>query len=436
MAWSRECGEVFLIWMVHTPVVVTSNADDCAQVLGRTKDFAPPSFQTAIFNELQPDPYMPVIHSLPRNRLLTAFSPKALPGFVDIINRSTQRLVSNIQTSINSKPGTPLNFTPYLADTTFTILLETALGSKLTPEERKLFQKESNALLTEALAEHFTYPMRRIFAFLGVRKRLFEKNHFVRKFAERLLIERENEKPEEKHSRSSDLLDVICSLPVDNRDQQVSLTTRFAIAGFESSSEAIAWTVFEVCGDESVEAKIVNELKNVLGDRENIAYEDISKLTYLTCVWKETLRLHPASGFLLRQSKRDVFLDGSNVFIPKNSQVGVLIAGAQRSIDRGDEFLPSRWEALAPEGQKLPPKAFLAFSCGPGRCPGQFLAEFEGIFILASLFRNFHMSLSCERSNIVAVSDWVERATGPDPDSCTKNSTWTIPVTCRPRSSF
>jgi len=146
----------------------------------------------------------------------------------------------------------------------------------------------------------------------------------------------------------------------------------FAIAGFESSSESLAWALFEVY------KKIQTEIARVLGYRSHVSYQDYQKLAYLKCVWKETLRLHPAAGFLLRVATLDTTL----------------------------WCVPERWA----DENSVVHNALLSFSCGPERRPGRPLADFEGVIILAQLFRAFNIKLGCEREEIVGISDWTERA--------------------------
>ncbi len=55
MAWFRDLGDVFQIWIVHKRAIVTANPEDVAQILGKPHLFARPKAQTVLFNDLQPE---------------------------------------------------------------------------------------------------------------------------------------------------------------------------------------------------------------------------------------------------------------------------------------------------------------------------------------------------------------------------------------------
>ena len=66
------------------------------------------------------------------------------------------------------------------------------------------------------------------------------------------------------------------------------------------------------------------EIDIVLGDKNEITYEDLSRLNYVSCVIKETLRLWPpANGTVRRVDTDDFNIDGLN--IPKDTIIHVIL---------------------------------------------------------------------------------------------------------------
>lgn len=59
------------------------------------------------------------------------------------------------------------------------------------------------------------------------------------------------------------------------------------------------------------------EIDEVMGARPNVTYEDLTKLEYIGCVFKETLRKWPVAAEFSRISTHDVELSGLHV--PKNT---------------------------------------------------------------------------------------------------------------------
>eukprot|EP00171_Calliarthron_tuberculosum_P019485 IDg19485t1 len=303
LEWFRELGDVFQIWIVHRQVVVTANPEDVVHILGKPSLFERPPAQTALFNDLQPDSFQTMprdVHYLHRKRIRDAFNPATVRNFAATVSNAANALVQRLECVVKDDPSAPINFTPEVADTTFTILLEAVLGSKTFAKKRYDFVKASHALLRELLIEYFTYPLRRLFAFTGVRRNLFRKHRNVLKFAEELVDARENESEAELNARHLDVLDVIRELDPTDRQRQVSNVTMFCIAGFESSSEAIAWAIYEICGHPGTKEKIQAEIDSIFGDSDELGYDKVHQLHYLQQVWKETLRLHPTAGFMLR----------------------------------------------------------------------------------------------------------------------------------------
>lgn len=437
MAWFGQLGEVFQIWIMHKRVVVTANPDDVKQILGNTDSFARPAAQTALFNDLQPNSFqiMPRdVHKVHRARLRDVLNPKVLQEMHSVVASVAEGLVEKLKGFSEAAPDAAINLTPHLADTTFQVLLQAALGSFMSPEERKDFAKQSNLLLTDLLAEYITYPLRRIMWFTGIRRRLFRQNRLCRGYAAKLLAEREKEPTASRAARPEDLLDVIRELTPTDTTQQVCNLTMFMIAGFESSAEALAWAVYELCGRSDVLRRIHAELASVVGDGE-IKFEHIGKMPYLQAVWTEVLRLHPASGFLLRRAEKDTTLCGSRVFIPAGVQVGALIGGAQRHpafVKDGDAFNPDRWLGA---GAGRARRAFFPFSCGPERCPGQSLGGHEGVVILATILRGLEIELACPKEQVSRFSDWTERARAPAPGKGPEDKSWSVPVRVRARAA-
>ena len=64
-------------------------------------------------------------------------------------------------------------------------------------------------------------------------------------------------------------------------------------------------------------------MDNVLGSRNEITYEDISKLKYVGCVFKEALRIYPAGPFLSRYLTEDVE-SANGLRIPANTHIAVI----------------------------------------------------------------------------------------------------------------
>ena len=63
------------------------------------------------------------------------------------------------------------------------------------------------------------------------------------------------------------------------------------------------------------------EIETVCKDTSFVTYDDTTNLSYLSQVWKETLRLYPPAPGTARETPTDCVID--DVFIPKKSFITV-----------------------------------------------------------------------------------------------------------------
>jgi cholesterol 24(S)-hydroxylase len=97
----------------------------------------------------------------------------------------------------------------------------------------------------------------------------------------------------------------------------------FLAAGQETTSNALALTIFELGQNPDVLEKLNDEIRSVLANKPLISADDLAKLEYNSCVFKEGLRKWPPVVGFIRQSQKEMNLNG--YFIPKNSIIQVVV---------------------------------------------------------------------------------------------------------------
>ncbi len=91
------------------------------------------------------------------------------------------------------------------------------------------------------------------------------------------------------------------------------------LAGHDTTAGTLPWVWYLLAKHPEVEAKVRQELQQVLGDSP-ASFDSFHKLTYTTMVIKETLRLYPQAYVLFaRVAAEDVEVGGYH--IPKGSQL-------------------------------------------------------------------------------------------------------------------
>ncbi|KAL2477782.1 Cytochrome [Forsythia ovata] len=140
--------------------------------------------------------------------------------------------------------------------------------------------------------------------------------------------------------------------------------------------------------------KARNELKDVVGVNGLIQESDISRLTYLQAVVKETFRFHPVVPFLVpHKANTDIEING--YIVPKNAQIIVNVWASGRDSNtwsNSDSFIPERFldRKIDFKGQDF---ELIPFGAGRRICPGLPLAHRMVHLMLATLIRDFEWKL-------------------------------------------
>ncbi|XP_023211958.1 cytochrome P450 4C1-like [Centruroides sculpturatus] len=120
----------------------------------------------------------------------------------------------------------------------------------------------------------------------------------------------------------------------------------------------------------------------------DITIDDLTKMTYLECVIKETIRIYPTYPLIARKNPSEMKI--GNYVLPANSTLIISIYGIHHNpsvYENPEVFDPDRF---LPENYKnLHPYAFLPFSVGPRNCLGSKLAMITMKMVLANVLRNF-----------------------------------------------
>jgi cytochrome P450 len=178
-------------------------------------------------------------------------------------------------------------------------------------------------------------------------------------------------------------------LPMSDRQILDEALTMFA-AGTETTSNSVTWTLYMLTQHPEVRERVEYEVDR-LGDRDP-TYEDLPRLAYLLQVFKETLRLFPASAVLSREAGEGADLSGMP--LPRHFMVFVSPYTIHRSPDLWpdpEKFDPTRFD---PENERSRPRiAWIPFGAGPRTCIGNHFALMEAQLVLATILRRFRLDM-------------------------------------------
>ena len=163
------------------------------------------------------------------------------------------------------------------------------------------------------------------------------------------------------------------------------------MAGHETTSLALTWTLYLLSQHPAIETKLHTELRDVLGGRTPRA-EDVPKLRYARLVLDEALRLYPPAHTLSREAIAADELGGHR--IPAGATVYIVpwVLHRHRKLwDHPERFDPERF---SPERSANRPKmAYIPFGAGPRICIGAAFAITEAILILATIAQRYRLHL-------------------------------------------
>ncbi|KAM3327370.1 hypothetical protein P3S67_002496 [Capsicum chacoense] len=168
-------------------------------------------------------------------------------------------------------------------------------------------------------------------------------------------------------------------------------------AATDTTTSTVEWAMAEILKQPEIMKKAQIELAEIIGEGISVEEADVSRLPYLQCIIKETLRMHPPVPLLVpRKVEQDVEL--CSYIIPKGSQVLINVWAIGRDSTFWEDplvFKPERFLSLDLDiqGQNF---EMIPFGGGRRMCPGLPLALRMLSVMLGSLLNSFNWKLEAD----------------------------------------
>ncbi|XP_066478982.1 cytochrome P450 4A11-like, partial [Tiliqua scincoides] len=341
-------------------------------------------------------------------RLLTpAFHYDILKPYVALIADSTKVMLDKWEKLIAEDPTKSLEMFDHVSLMTLDSIMKCAFSYKSNCQlDRKLdyYVKSVSdlTLLVFQRATFFLFSSNLIYQFTPSGRRYKEAIQLTHQHTKKVIEERkkslQNERELEKiqKKRHLDFLDILlCArdengIGLSDEDIRAEVDT-FMFAGHDTTASAISWLLYSMAQHPEHQERCREEIKDILGDREDIQWDDLGKMTYTTMCIKESLRLYSPVPVVSRQlSKPITFFDGRT--LPEGFLVAVSIHIIHRnpSVWQDPEvFDPTRFSAEGSSPRHS--HAFIPFAAGSRNCIGQQFAMNEIKIALALTLLRFEI---------------------------------------------
>nr|QWT43260.1 geraniol 10-hydroxylase [Bacopa monnieri] len=346
--------------------------------------------------------YLPVSSTWRNMRKIlnsNVFSGNSLDGSKEIRCRKVEELVESCKSQ--SRRGEAVDIGEAAFTTSLNLLSNTLFSKDLADpfsDSAKEFKDSVRKMSTEAAKPNLAdfFPLLARFDPQRIRYRMTITAEKVLELFRGLVDERLNKEKlmnghdDNHHEGKNDVLDVLLASKEIDRNNIEHLCLDLFVAGTDTTSGTVEWAMAEVLKNPDVMKKVKAELDEVIGKGKVIDEADISRLPYLRCVVKETLRLHAPVPFLVpRRVEQDVELCG--YVVPKNTQVFVNAWAIARDAEtwtsplefKPERFLDSEMDVRGRDFELIP------FGAGRRICPGLPLAIRMVPVMLGSLLNCF-----------------------------------------------
>uniref|UniRef100_A0A6B2E8P4 Putative cytochrome p450 6g1-like protein n=1 Tax=Phlebotomus kandelakii TaxID=1109342 RepID=A0A6B2E8P4_9DIPT len=231
-----------------------------------------------------------------------------------------------------------------------------------------------------------------------------ETNQFMRSTIHYVMEERIK-----SGTKRNDLIDTLIMMKETDGDlfkgdTLVAQAAIFLIAGYETSSSAIAFTLFELARHPEVQEKLRKEVRAYAEKYGSLQYETINEMEYLHMVMKESLRLYPSLPFLDRvcvpvDGKKSYSLEPYHKFeIPRGMPIYIPVSPIHRdpkNYTDPDKFIPERFSAENKDS--IDQYNYLSFGIGPRNCIGSRFGYFQVKLALFTIIKDYKVEV-CEKT--------------------------------------
>ncbi|XP_056337493.1 cholesterol 24-hydroxylase [Danio aesculapii] len=404
LQWAEKYGPVYRINTLHYITIVVYCPEATKTIMMSPKYTKDPFVYRRMFNLfgkrfLGYGLITAVDHDIwyrQRRIMDPAFSSSYLRSLISTFDEMSERLMDKLEEMANSK--TPAVMHDLVNCVTLDVICKVAFGVDLN----FLTQKESpfqNAV--ELCLKGMTYdvrdPLFRVFPQnWKLIQQIRDATELLRKTGEKWIQNRKTAVKNGEDVPKDILTQILKAVEEENAnstedfEQMLDNFVTFFMAGQETTANQLSFAIMELGRNPEIYKRAKAEVDEVLGTKRDISNEDLGKLTYLSQVLKETLRLYPTAPGTNRWLHEDMVING--IKIPGGCSVmfnSFVSQRLEKYFTDPLKFDPERFDVNAPK----PYYTYYPFALGPRTCIGQVFSQMEAKVVLAKLLQRFEFSL-------------------------------------------
>ncbi|CRL05217.1 CLUMA_CG018035, isoform A [Clunio marinus] len=343
-----------------------------------------------------------------RNKMTTTFSSGKIKGMMPTLTEISQELSDVINEAVEDKQC--LNFRDIASRYMCEIIGQVAFGLKCNAlrDQNCQMMVMADFLSFTDMKQRISFLLANAYQDICRKMSIQITPKYIQDFFLKLVIDTVDYREKNKIERN-DFLSMLIQLKnngkLDGDEREIgkiSFTDLaaqcfvFFLAGFETSSTALSYALYELAINQELQDKTRNEIENVLKKYDGeVTYDAVMNMEYCGQVINESMRKYTPGNVLLRICTKDYHVPGTNHIIEKGANLML----PMHAIHNDPEFFPNPDkydpERFSPEEvKKRNPFTFLPFGEGPRNCMGLRFGVLQTRLGLTTILRNYRVTLN------------------------------------------
>lgn len=378
LQWSREYGKTFGCFFGRSPVMFVADRDMIKAITvkyahnfsDRWSIYKPPSPLGLGLISLDGQAWRRI-----HNLLLPIFTDARLKLLMPYITKSITTLVKKLNKSIDHQ--LTIDLWQYINQFSMEVIMSTSFGIKassqenpdrITHEARKLYHNYYFRSFIVSLSPNLYKAYEKL---IGSDRRSLS---YIEQVLRKIINERRQPGTDKYDYKGyPDLLQAMLEIRDDDQqltdDQVIGQCMDYLVAGSETTTSAIAFTIYLLAVNPHIQKKLRNQISQRYSANDILTLDGIASITYLDMVVAESLRLYPPVYIYERNTNTEAMING--YVFPKNIGVIIPVYTVHRDPEywpEPDQFNPERFE-FDSHSKRLS-CSYIPFGSGPRTCIG------------------------------------------------------------------